>query len=573
MIVRALETLLSFKVDQRGLNEFDRGLNQAVRRAEQVTIGIARMAAGVAAGIASALGVNEIIRAGDEMTSTMNRLQSATGSMDGASRAFESLYSSARETGVALTETSQAFLRFSPAMKTAGYGMADTISLIDGIQKGLLAAGSSAAETSSVFLQLGQAINSGNFAGDELKAFLEAAPPALVNRFAEALGATNAQLREMGSEGKLTTKNVLPALIEAAKAGRDEFGRMQVTVGLATARTRVAMDRLVADLERAFGFTRLLADAIEAVGRKFDEWRRYIPGIRDTVNELGGLERIMGALLWGIPPVTLAILAMNGALTALLVRAALIASPFLAASAAVVFFGAMLQDFYAWVTSANTKTLFGEWFGPFEDLIAPLKGVFQDVKTLFTGAPDEIIAAWDRLKAYFRNWAGEAFANFPPAMRKWLGYEGGQDAKPPQDLPAYGAQAGALTQERITNPLFGKLSDFLGMLGFNRQVQQPDGTMRPLRPGESMLDAMTGSDMIARMRPTNNTTATQNNTFNQNVTVNATGVSGAEVAAGANAGVDRANAGFNSAMEQLSRQFRMALPGAEGAGGMLGAAP
>ena len=591
MVIRELITLLGFSVNEKGAREYERELDRVANKATQ-------LAAGIGAVLAGAFGITKIIEAGDAYTSTMNRLGAATAGPEQAAEAFSALYSSARETGVAVDETSKAFMRFSPAMQRAGYGMDDTIGLIDGIQKGLLSAGATAAETSSVFLQLGQAINSGTFAGDELRSFLEGAPPSLVNRFAEAVGTTSDKLKEMGSNGQLTAKNVLPALIEAAKAGRDEFGKMRVTVGLATARTRVAMDYFIAQLDRAFHFTERLAEIIEEAGRKFDDWRRYIPTIRDATNELGGLERILGAVAWGVGAATVAIGLLNGALSTLLLRFALIPG-------LVFLAGAMLQDFYAWVTGADVETQFGKWFGPFDQLVAPLKDAMKDVKTLFTGAPDEIQKAWDRLKAYFVSWAPEALKNFPPFIQRWLGVE---PSEPPQDLDAYRARAqqmdrergAALAQsrrgapekegpgllERIDAALGGAqqpapppqdhtsrtagdwLTDMLGAIGVRQQVQQPDGTLKLLQPGESMTAAV--NDALMRRGAagtTNNVTTTQNATVTNNVTVNATGTSGAEVASATQRGMgDVLLERFWE--DRMARNLRSASPAYEGAGGM-----
>jgi tape measure domain-containing protein len=566
MIVRELSTLLGFKLNEREADRYE-------RRANQIATNVSRVAAGIAASFAAAFGVRELIEAGDAYTSTMNRLRSAAGGPEAAAEAFEKLYSSARETGVAVDETSKAFMRFSPAMQRSGYSMDDTLQLIDGIQKGLLAAGSTAAETSSVFLQLGQAINSGTFGGDELRAFLENAPPTLVNRFAEALGTTSDALKKMGSEGKLTTRNVLPALLAAAKAGREEFGRMEVTVALATSRSRVAFDRFVADFDRTFSLTRDLSAIIEDAGRSIDDWRKYIPRIRAATNEFGGLNQILGAVALGVGAVTVATVAMNGAFGVTLARLALL-------TGSIAVAGATLQEIYAYIKNDGTKTLIEEWIGPYDEVAARLKPVldglkasFLDLKTIMTGAPDEVAAAWERLAARIK----AAFSGL------W------KDALDASGLPdwakvALGGQATATPEQsagRANRPWWGPVGtlpgeadgpdpilEFMkrqfraaaGAIGFQQRVDGPDGVPRLLRPGESMNDAMLSRDY--GRATTNNVTSSVNAPVS--VTVNATGNSGAEVAAGAERGVRQ---GLEDALRDWSmrqaREHLMATPGTE----------
>lgn len=558
MIVRELQTLLSFRADNREAQKWEQGLER-----------MQRLALGLGAALAGAFGIRKIIEAGDAYTTTMNRLGASTTTAEQATQAYEGLYASARETGIAVQDSSKAFMRFSPAMTRLGYNLTDTIALVDGLQKGLLAAGSTAAESASVFQQLGQAINSGVFQGEELGSFLENASPTLVAKFAEALGTTADKLKKMGEDGKLTTSNVLPALIAAARAGRDEFGRMRVTVALAMARSGIAIDRFTAELERAFQFTEKLARVIETAGKKFDEWRAYIPTIQRVVNELGGLEQILASVALGVIYVTAVIAASNGALTAMIARFAVLSAGIMAVVAA----GLLLHDFFTWMQGGDTKTLFGEMFGSFQDVIGPykpgldeLKRQLEEVKTILVGTPDEAAAAWARLKTYLKGFWNDVTAEWPAWAKTAIGIEG--------DGAAAVAGAGASLIERAREPIaeayrrddpssigdwfMRELRDVLGALGVRQRVQQPDGSTQLLAPGQSMNDAL-----LRRTGPAG--TAVQNNsaTVTNNVTVNATGVSGPEVASAAQQGINQVLS-TGHWFERLAREGAMANPAFEG---------
>jgi tape measure domain-containing protein len=572
-VVRELMTLLSFKMNDREATRYEQRLNQVANN-------VNRFAAGIGASLAGAFGVRELIQAGDAYTMTMNRLRAATGGPDGAAEAFEKLYASARETGVAVSETSKAFSRFSPAMARAGMSVDDTIALVDGIQKGLLAAGSTATETSSVFLQLGQAINSGTFAGDELRAFLEAAPASLVNKFAEALGTTSDKLKELGSQGKLTTKNVLPALLAAARAGRKEFEAMKTPVQLAMDRSRVAVDRFIGEFDRAFLFTERLARQIERVGVQFDEWRKYIPRIREAANEFGGLNQILGAVALGAGAVTVATIAMNGVFGVTLARLALL-------TGSIAFVGAALQEVYTYVKNDGTKTLIEEWIGPYDQVAARLKPVleelkasFLDLKAIMTGAPDEVAAAWERLaariKAAFSSLWSEALdaSGLPDWAKERLG--GRATATPEQRAAraerSWWGPVGTLPPGEVEGPdpilewLQSKARDVGGWLGLQQRVEQPDGSMRLLAPGEAMSDAM----LRRGAGSSGNVTVTSTVTAPVEVTVTATGTSGAEIAGAAERGVTQGMDQVRLNADRQARDLLSAIPGVEGAGGTTG---
>lgn len=598
MIVRELQTLLSFKTDGRGAGEYDQQLSR-----------LRNAAAAAAAAIAASFGAGRLVKAGDDLTTSMNRLGVSTSGPAEAAAAYEDLYSSARETGVAVVDSTKAFMRFAPAMAKLGYSSSDAVSVIDGLQKGLLAAGSTAAETTSVFLQLGQAVNANNFAGDELKAFLENSSPTIVNAMAEALGTTAEKLKELGSEGKLTNQNVLPALLAAAKAGRDEFGKMRVTVELAMARSRVALDRLLAEFDRAFQITEKLGLMIQDVGNRFDEWRSRLPIIREFIDSLGGMERIAAALALGIIYVGSVVAALNGTLSATIARVAVLSAGFLAVVAA----GLLLQDFFAWMRGDGTKTLFGKMFGDFDKAVGPMlpaidemKARLLDVKALFLGTPDEAIQAWGRLKKYLSTFLDDTFREWPEWAKAIAGVGGktvqgaAQELTPSASTMDRGKAAvaeayriddmaplGQFLRETFRGAI-GSLApppaspsvpqdnaksfvdilrDALGSIGFRQQVQQPDGGLLLINPGESMGEAMRRSAAGS----TTSVSATQTNTINLGgVTVNATGPANAETAAAAQAGVGRAAASLAPAQGDLARQLRGAIPGVEGAGGVQG---
>lgn len=580
---------MSFKTDGRGADEFDQRVDR-----------LRAAAAAAAAAIAAAFSFDRLVKAGDDLTTSMNRLGASTDNVEQAAEAYELLYTSARETGIAVVESTKGFMRFAPAMRRAGFTMQDTVDLLDGLQKGLLAAGAGTAETASVFTQLGQAVNSGVFQGEELNAFLENASPTLVQAFAEALGIAREELKKLASEGKLTNKNVLPALVASARAGRDEFGKMRVTVELAMARGRVAVDRFLAEFDRGFQITEKLGRLVQRVGNNFDDWRKHIPAIRDFINQLGGLEQILASVAIGVVYLTTVQSALNGALSATIARVALLT----AGLGAAVLAGLLLHDFFTWMSGSDTKTFFGRMFGPFDKAIGgmspgilELKSQLENLRTMFLGTPDEAIKAWQRLKDFIANMLDEATAGWPQWAREAAGIRTNGDraairstplgVEPPatglpltapgqrSDVPAgpgYASRLGSAylrsAQEETWAPFIEVLKqglrDFTGWLGFRQRVDQPDGTTRLLAPGENMNQAILGS-MGSRQ---NNVSVSAPASINVPVTVHATGVSAPEVAAGAASGVRQ---GVEQALQArdgaLARQIRNGIPDTEGWGG------
>jgi tape measure domain-containing protein len=239
--------------------------------------GVAGVASGltagfVALGAAATVGAVAIAKAGDAATATLARLTSATGGLGQAQQVYERLFALSQQTGIAVAESAGSFSRFSVAAKEIGGTNDQVLKLVAGIQKAGIVAGASAQETGAAVQQLGQALASGTLQGDELRSLLENMPQ-LAQALARELGVGIGQLRQMGSEGKLTADVVFPALLRASEKISGEFDKMPVTMGRARDVLLAATQDFGERLDRITGlsetFSRFMqqgASALRAAG-------------------------------------------------------------------------------------------------------------------------------------------------------------------------------------------------------------------------------------------------------------------------------------------------------------------
>ena len=103
--------------------------------------------------LALAAGMREVVQAGDALTQSLFRLQTATGSVQAAADVYQQLYQVSLRTGVAVTESADAFQRFSVAARAIGATNAEVARLVGGIQAAAIVSGASAQEIGSATLQ------------------------------------------------------------------------------------------------------------------------------------------------------------------------------------------------------------------------------------------------------------------------------------------------------------------------------------------------------------------------------------------------------------------------------------
>lgn len=204
-----------------------------------------------------------VARAGDQMVATLGRLQAATGSTAAARDVFESLTRLSQQTGVSVAETAGAFGRFRVAAGEIGATNAQVLRLVEGLQKAAIVGGASGQESAAAMQQLGQALASGRLQGDELRSLLESMPQ-LAQALARELGVGVGQLRQMGSEGKLTADTVFPALLRASERINEQFDRMPVTMSRAFDVLGNSMSAFLGRLNEALGLSRGIAAAAMA---------------------------------------------------------------------------------------------------------------------------------------------------------------------------------------------------------------------------------------------------------------------------------------------------------------------
>jgi tape measure domain-containing protein len=253
---------------QRSLERIQGGADRASRALDLLDVAVRSVQiAGLAAGLRA------VVVAGDALTQSMGRLNTALGSVERAGEIYDRLYRDSLQTGVAVRESVDAFARFSIAAREIGATSDQVATLVGGLQRIAIASGASQQEIASSTQQLAQALASGTLQGDELRSILEGLPT-LAQALARELGVSIGELRKLGSEGKLTADTVFPALLRAVERLNGEFERAPLSVGRAFGQLTAAADQFLARLDQAIGLSNALARALSGAARVLDGMRR-----------------------------------------------------------------------------------------------------------------------------------------------------------------------------------------------------------------------------------------------------------------------------------------------------------
>ena len=187
---------------------------------------------GALASLATAFSVREIANFADSITNAKNRLRTLSPDIAVVEKQFAALTAIATEARTPLESTADLYFRISRASKELGVSQREAAEITQSVAKALTASGVSAQEAAGPLLQLGQALQSGRFKGDELTSILEGMP-VVSQALADSLGVPIGALKELGSQGKITGKDFVDAMRKAKGSIDEAFGRTVPTISQA----------------------------------------------------------------------------------------------------------------------------------------------------------------------------------------------------------------------------------------------------------------------------------------------------------------------------------------------------
>lgn len=173
-------------------------------------------------------GVKMLAGLSDEMSQTSARLDRVNQQYGTSLDLNQAIYESAQRSRGAYQETADLVGKLGTLAPEAFSGPEELVAFAEQINKQYVLAGTSAQGAQAATLQLTQALSSGTLRGEELNSVLEQAPT-IVQAIGDYLGKTTGEIRELASEGQITSEVVKAAILSAAEETNAAFEQMPVT--------------------------------------------------------------------------------------------------------------------------------------------------------------------------------------------------------------------------------------------------------------------------------------------------------------------------------------------------------
>lgn len=240
----------------------------------------ARAAAGVFAGA-------KLVQYADQWGQISSRLKIAAGGQDEFTSAQNRLMAVSGRVYKDYGQISELFIRSNESLAQLGYTSEQTLDLVEAFSYGLTVSATSSDKAATAVDALSKAIQTGKLSMDQFDSLIAAAPR-LQQALADSIGVTNAKLRQMVADGKLTTAELMKLSSQIKKMG-EEADAMPVTVADAFMRLTNEIQRYIGEANQARGVTEYLTGGMNLLSNNI--------GTVIEVGAAGALGALAGKLL------------------------------------------------------------------------------------------------------------------------------------------------------------------------------------------------------------------------------------------------------------------------------------
>ena len=220
---------------------FQRGIDSLAATSRKAAAGIKSMgdqmsSMGRLAGLAgkamavfySAQGLKSIIGQADAMRNLEASFSVLLGSGERASAMMSEVFAIAKNTGAPLNDVAEAVQRLAVGLGEMGASNAQITTIADTFIKLGRVGGASMADINGALVQFSQGLSSGRLQGDEFRSISERLP-LVMKALATEMKRNVGDLKELGSEGKITSDIMANAMINAAKGADAAFKKLPKT--------------------------------------------------------------------------------------------------------------------------------------------------------------------------------------------------------------------------------------------------------------------------------------------------------------------------------------------------------
>ena len=250
------------------MGQFERTATSLERRTDSLASTFSRLKGPLAA-VTAGLSVKGIIDTADNYGQMADRIKMATGSAEEFNQVQARLLQSANSTYRPLVEAQELFIQTADTLRTLGNETSDVLDITDSFSYLLVTNAASADRAKNAIDAYSKSIQKGKIDADAWASIL-AAMPTLVGTIARETGKSEAEIRSLGVNGKLSLADLNEGLrlsVDANKALADGMG---TTLNDAIVRARNNLSAYLGQSDKVTSASGVLSGALDLVSDNLD---------------------------------------------------------------------------------------------------------------------------------------------------------------------------------------------------------------------------------------------------------------------------------------------------------------
>ena len=253
--------------------QFERTSNRVRKHMDGLGAGVSSAATRLAAAAGTIASAGALKGYADDWQGAVNKIAAANNSLVGSQARASQLTDIAIRSFGDLGATADLYAGLTRSTRDMGASQAQVLAVTETLNKAFAVGGQSAATQAGALTQLNQALASGKLSGDEFNSVAEGAP-VIMDLLARKLKVTRGELKELASDGKITSKVFMEALLEGGKAIQEQFEKLTPTIEQSLGRLKASVTRYFGQLATEQDWSGKMASGTQVVLDNLDNVMR-----------------------------------------------------------------------------------------------------------------------------------------------------------------------------------------------------------------------------------------------------------------------------------------------------------
>ena len=222
---------------------------------------LARVAGTLAGALVGAFAVSKLTAYADAWSDMQSKVGAAVKDMDAAPKLMKRLVEVANASYSPLQQTVEIYARNVAVLREMGLGAEQAADFTESLNHMLVITATKGEQAASVQQALTKAMAVGRLQADGLESVL-ASGGRVAEALAKELGTTTNGLRDMASQGKITSAVIANALLKSLEDVRKQAGEMPATIADGFTRINTNVQAFVGQLDKALGVSAAIASGL-----------------------------------------------------------------------------------------------------------------------------------------------------------------------------------------------------------------------------------------------------------------------------------------------------------------------